>query len=70
MVNIRDLLNRNTQFDASLTEDELTELEDAHIDIKMEDAGKNVLLKEFFKDPLTTLYTNPEYTFSSVLLLL
>lgn len=58
-----DFLNFNAEDQDMLTEDELSELEDNLIDAKMEEATKNVILREFFKDPLTTLYLNPGYTF-------
>ncbi len=54
---------KQPQSTESLTEEELSELEDTLIDSKMEEAAKNVLVKEFFKDPFKTLYLYPEYTF-------
>ncbi|SFM58585.1 type II secretion system F family protein [Methanolobus profundi] len=62
-MNLYDIFNTSSPLDGSLTEDELSELEDFEISMKMEEAHKNILLKEFIKDPLKMLYTHPEYTF-------
>ncbi|WP_319507076.1 type II secretion system F family protein [uncultured Methanolobus sp.] len=61
---IRDIFRRETQSSELLTEEELSVLEDSLIDAKMEEATKNVLVKNFFKEPLKTLSLNPEYTFA------
>ncbi|WP_340817750.1 type II secretion system F family protein [Methanolobus sp. WCC4] len=60
---INNIFNKEADLDSSLTEEELSEIEDQHISFKIKEAGKNVLLKEFFKDPRKMLYTYPEYTF-------
>lgn len=60
---IRDIFQRNFSSSELLTEEELSIIEDNLIDLKMEEATKNVLVKDFFKDPLKTLSINPEYTF-------
>ncbi len=46
-----------------LSEDELRELEDALIDSRIEESKKNILVKEFFKQPATTIYKYPQYAF-------
>ncbi|MBP1909459.1 type II secretion system F family protein [Methanolobus bombayensis] len=58
-----EFLNFNAEDQDMLTEEELSELEDNLISSKMEEATKNVVIKEFFKDPFKTLYLYPEYTF-------
>lgn len=63
MININNFFNRDNVPDSSLTEEELTVLEDAHINARIEESKQNVILKEFLKDPFKTLFTNPEYTF-------
>ena len=47
----------------NLTEEELRELEDSLIGLKMEEATKNVLIKEFFKNPSKTIFKYPQYSF-------
>ncbi|TQD25332.1 type II secretion system F family protein [Methanolobus vulcani] len=61
---LAEFLNLKTEDQDMLTEEELTELEDNLINSKMEEAKKNVAIKEFLKDPLDTLYTHPEYAFA------
>jgi flagellar protein FlaJ len=61
---LAEFLNLKTEDQDMLTEEELTELEDNLISSKMEEAKKNVVIKEFLKDPLDTLYTHPEYAFA------
>lgn len=60
---LRDIFQRNLSSNELLTEEELSIIEDELIDLKMEEATKNVLVKDFFKNPLKTLSINPEYTF-------
>ncbi|MDK2948740.1 flagellar protein FlaJ [Methanolobus vulcani] len=61
---LADFLRLNAKENETLTEEELIELEDNLINAKMEEATKNVVIKEFLKDPLKTLYNYPEYTFA------
>jgi flagellar protein FlaJ len=61
---LADFLRLNAEENETLTEEELIELEDNLINAKMEEATKNVVIKEFLKDPLKTLYNYPEYTFA------
>ncbi|WP_407356835.1 type II secretion system F family protein [Methanolobus sp. WCC5] len=60
---ILEIFKRGSRSCDLLTEEELCDLEDDLINAKMEEATKNVLLREFFKDPFKTLYLHPEYTF-------
>ncbi len=60
---IMRVFNMESSEKDSLTEEELSKLEDNLITSKLEDSKKNVVLKDFFNDPLQTLYLNPEYTF-------
>nr|WP_321497655.1 type II secretion system F family protein [uncultured Methanolobus sp.] len=61
---LAEFLRLNTEDQDMLTEEELTELEDTIITSKMQEATKNVVIKEFLKEPLKTLYIYPEYTFA------
>ncbi|WP_048135408.1 type II secretion system F family protein [Methanolobus tindarius] len=61
---LTEFLKFNANDQDMLTEEELTELEDTIISSKMEEATKNVVIKEFMKDPLNTLYNYPIYTFA------
>ncbi|MDG6243858.1 MAG: type II secretion system F family protein [Methanolobus sp.] len=63
MKKIHEIFNKGSMSSDSLTEEELCELEDNHINAKMKEATKNVLIKDFFKDPFKTLYNHPEYAF-------
>ncbi|TGC11484.1 type II secretion system F family protein [Methanolobus halotolerans] len=60
---IKELFKKNLYSDMNLTEEELCVLEDSMVSEKMEESKKNVLLKEFLKNPGNTLFRNPEYTF-------
>lgn len=62
-MNIKELFKKDLQSYVSLTDEELTALEDSMVSRKMEEAKKNVMLKEFLKNPGATLFKNPEYTF-------
>ncbi|WP_406657843.1 type II secretion system F family protein [Methanolobus sp. ZRKC2] len=63
-MNINYLFKKDLPYDyLSLTEEELCELEDSVVGKKMDEARKNAILKEFIKDPGTTLFRNPEYAF-------
>jgi flagellar protein FlaJ len=46
-----------------LSENELCELEDALIDSRIEESKKNILVKEFIKEPAQTIYKYPQYAF-------
>jgi flagellar protein FlaJ len=59
---IKDFITKDLTSDVSLTEEELCRLEDGLIGARMEDAKKNLAVKEFLKRPGSTFYEHPEYT--------
>jgi flagellar protein FlaJ len=59
---IKDFITKDLTSDVSLTEEELCRLEDGLIGSRMEDAKKNLAVKEFLKRPGSTFYEHPEYT--------
>jgi flagellar protein FlaJ len=61
-MNIKDFVENDLASDVSLTEEELCELEDGLIGSRMENAKKNLAIKEFLKRPGSTFYEHPEYT--------
>ena len=63
-MNVNDFFKKDFRYDyVNLTDEELRAFEDSVVDKKMEEARKNVILKEFLKDPGNTLFRHPEYTF-------
>ncbi|WP_094228230.1 type II secretion system F family protein [Methanolobus psychrotolerans] len=60
---IADIFNKGWKSHESLTEEELSELEDNQINAKLEEANKNVLIKDFINEPFKTLSIYPEYAF-------
>ncbi|MCQ6962248.1 type II secretion system F family protein [Methanolobus chelungpuianus] len=58
----KDLVRREPPSDELLSEEELCMLEDGLINSRMEEAKKNVTIKEFLKNPGSTFYAHPEYT--------
>jgi flagellar protein FlaJ len=59
---IKDFITKDLTSDVSLTEEELCRLEDGLIGSRMEDAKKNMAIKDFLKRPGSTFYEHPEYT--------
>jgi flagellar protein FlaJ len=59
---LTNIIKEGLTSDVSLTEEELCILEDGLIGSRMEDAKKNLELKEFLKHPGSTFYDHPEYT--------
>jgi flagellar protein FlaJ len=60
---IKEIFGSDARSRDSLTEEELSELEDSLIDTRIEESKKNVIIREFIKNPVLTLSYYPEYTF-------
>ncbi|TFG89704.1 MAG: type II secretion system F family protein [Candidatus Atribacteria bacterium] len=58
---VTNLFKKETSNDMPLSEEELQELEDDAIALRLENANKHVLLKEFLKDPYSNLKKYPLY---------
>lgn len=60
---VYNILKKEPTSEVHLSEEELQELEDAAIAMRLDDAKKYVMLKEFLKDPYSNLQKYPSYAF-------
>ncbi len=58
----KGMITKDLPSGMSLSDEELYRLEDSLINSRMENAKKNVAIKDFFKNPGETFYAHPEYT--------
>lgn len=59
----KKLFKNGFPVDPNLDEETLRQMEDATVRIGLENSRKNVILKQFIKDPYMTLCVYPDYTF-------
>ena len=59
----KKLFKNEFPVDPSLDEETLRQIEDSAVHVGLENSHKNIVFKQFLKDPYMTLCTYPDYTF-------
>ncbi len=59
----KKLFKNDFPVDPNFDEETLRQMEDATVRVGLENSRKNGVLKQFIKDPYTTLCAYPDYTF-------